>query len=409
MVAEWPQRRLGDLLRIKHGYAFKGEFFATEGEHVLLTPGNFRKEGGLKLKGAKEKYYTGEFPDEFLLRGGDLLVAMTDLTQNAPILGSSAFVPKDGRFLHNQRLGKVINLRTDEVEPQFLFFLLNTAQVRDQIKASASGATVRHTSPSRIYEVSVELPPLPTQRRIAGILLAYDELIENSQRRIRILESMARAFYREWFVLFRFPGHENHPRISSPLGEIPEGWGVCNVKDAATVTYGAPFKSRQFNAEGRGAPVVRIRDIPVGVSATFTEEAAEEKHHIRTGHILVGMDGDFHMCIWASGHAYQNQRVARFESNGEISNLHLFLALEKPIQDFNKTITGTTVAHLGAKHIKTIQLLWPPATLRNRASELLEPMSEQVIALKQRTDNLRRTRDVLLPRLLSGRLELGVA
>ena len=203
--------------------------------------------------------------------------------------------------------------------------------------------------------LEIQLPPLPMQRRIAGILSAYDELIENSQRRIRILEAMARALYREWFVHFRFPGHEKRPRVASPLGDIPQGWEVRTVKDVATVTYGFPFQSKKFNTDGVGTPVIRIRDIPEGFSPTFTDQDTEPKYHIKNGHILVGMDGDFHMCIWSSGYAFQNQRVARFESNGEIGNHHLFLALEKPIQEFNKAIVGTTVAHLGDMHIKTIQ------------------------------------------------------
>jgi type I restriction enzyme S subunit len=198
------------------------------------------------------------------------------------------------------------------------------------------------------------------------------------------------------------------PLVPSPLGEIPQGWEVRKVKEVATVTYGFPFSSKKFNSIGIGAPVIRIRDVPEGLSATFTEENAELKYHVDNGHILVGMDGDFHMCIWASGHAFQNQRVARFESNGEIGNLHLFLALEKPIQEFNKAIVGTTVAHLGDMHIKTIQIVWPPAELRAKAREVLEPMSDRVIELKRQIQNLRRTRDLLLPRLMSGQLEVTV-
>jgi type I restriction enzyme S subunit len=118
------------------------------------------------------------------------------------------------------------------------------------------------------------------------------------------------------------------------------------------------------------------------------------------------MDGDFHMCIWSSGHAFQNQRVARFESNGQIGNFHLFLALECPVQEFNKAIVGTTVAHLGDMHIKTIKLVWPPYELRAKARDVLEPMSEQIIDLKCQIQNLRRTRDLLLPRLLSGQIDV---
>ena len=272
-----------------------------------------------------------------------------------------------------------------------------------------TGATIKHLPGEKLAKVEVDLPPLLIQQRIAGILSAYDDLIENSQRRIKILESMARAIYREWFVNFRFPGHEGHPRIASPLGKIPKGWEVKLVKDISTVTYGFPFQSGKFNTDGAGTPVIRIRDILAGATATFTEEEAEEKFHVKDGHILVGMDGDFHMNFWSSGHAYQNQRVARFEPNEGISNYHLFLTLEKPIQEFNKSIVGTTVAHLGDMHIKTIKLVWPPEDLRSKAHGILEPISKQVITLKQQAATLRRTRDLLLPRLLSGQIDVEVA
>src|SRR2546425_8935182 len=144
---EWPRMRLGELFRIKHGFAFRGEFFASSGPYVLLTPGNFEAGGGIRLRGDKDKYYVGEVPEEYLLRAGDLLVVMTDLTQNAPILGSPAFIPRDARYLHNQRLGKIVEIDESRVSKQFLYHLFNTETVRGQIKGSATGATVRHTAP----------------------------------------------------------------------------------------------------------------------------------------------------------------------------------------------------------------------------------------------------------------------
>jgi type I restriction enzyme S subunit len=110
------------------------------------------------------------------------------------------------RFLHNQRLGKIVNLDEANLDRGFLYYLFNSAKVRDQIKATATGATVKHTAPERIYAVEIELPSLPIQRKIAAILSAYDDLIDNHTRRIAILEEMAQSLYREWFVHFRFPG-----------------------------------------------------------------------------------------------------------------------------------------------------------------------------------------------------------
>ena len=293
-----------------------------------------------------------------------------------------------------------------KLDSQYLCYVLNSPWGKARIQGSLVGAAQQVFNTHTAASLEIPTPPLPEQKRIAEILSAYDELIENCQKRIKVLETMARNLYREWFVHFRYPGHENTPLIPSSLGDIPKGWEVRNLKDVATVTYGFPFKSKEFNADGNGTPVIRIRDIPQGCSATFTKEDSDPKFHIRNGHILIGMDGDFHMCIWSNGHAFQNQRVARFESKGEISNYHLFLALGKPIQDFNKAIVGTTVAHLGDMHIKTIQIVWPPEAILQKAAGVLEPLSEEIITLKRQIQNLRKTRDLLLPRLLSGQIPL---
>src|SRR5437016_1023077 len=165
----WRETRLGGLIHIKHGYAFKGEYFSSSGPFVVLTPGNFYDEGGFKDKGDKEKHYVGEVPKDFILKKGDLLVAMTEQAEG--LLGSSAIVPSSDYYLHNQRLGLVTEIDKTQIDRKFL-----------------SGTKVRHTSPSRIYEVTVSIPPLATQRRIAEILSAYDDLIENNARRIKILE-----------------------------------------------------------------------------------------------------------------------------------------------------------------------------------------------------------------------------
>jgi type I restriction enzyme, S subunit len=290
-------------------------------------------------------------------------------------------------------------------DPRFISYFLSTLSLGSQ---NAAGA-VPGVNRNHLHALNVQVPPLSAQRRIAAILSAYDELIENSQRRITILESMARALYREWFVHFRFPGYKNHPRVASPLGEIPQGWETRPIKDVATVTYGFPFASQRFNTQGVGIPIVRIRDIPEGASQTFTDEDADPKYNIANGQILVGMDGDFHMCIWSAGQAVQNQRVARFDSNEEIGTLHLFFALEKPIREFNDAIVGTTVAHLGDMHIKTIRIVWPPSALREMARLQLDPMCDEMITLKRQIRNLRQTRAVLLPRLLSGQIDVGDA
>ena len=395
-MASWRKCILGDLFEVKHGYAFKGEFFSDEGLFVLLTPGNFREEGGLKLKGEKEKFYTGEFPDEFKLRRGDLLVAMTDLTQNAPILGSPAFIPEDNRYLHNQRLGKIVNLKTDEIAPEFLFYLMNTPSVRGQIKGSASGATVRHTSPSRIYEITVELPQLPEQQQIAGVLSAYDELIENSQRRIRILETMARALYREWFVNFRFPGHEKHPCIASPIGNIPKGWEIRPLFELATVKYGKNLPTKKLADDG-AYPVYGAAKI-IGRYTEYTREQ-------RT--IICGCRGSVGEMQITQPQCYVTNNSFTFDPTHPDNFFWLFQALkERGLRD---VVGGAAQPQITLEGISSVELVTPPLPLRTHFQQTVSAMFEQAWTLDDQIRNLRRTRDLLLPRLLSGQIDLLAA
>ena len=413
-MAQWRQRRLGDVLEIKHGFAFKGEFFSNTGEFVLLTPGNFREEGGLRLKGKKEKHYTGEFPEEFLLRQGDLLVAMTDLTQNAPILGSTAFIPEDGRFLHNQRLGKIVNLKTNEVLPKFVFYLFNTASVRGHIKGSASGATVRHTSPSRIYDVPVELPLLPVQRRIAGILSAYDELIENNQRRIQILETMARALYREWFVEFRFPGHENVPRVASPLGDIPQGWEVKSIQQLGTVITGKTPSKGNLDFYGNDMPFVKTPDMHgnmfiLGTNECLSTAGAESQANktLPAGSICVSCIGTIGVVSITTEDCQTNQQINSVVVANSVSREFLFLRLQDAKQTLeNLGANGATMGNVNKGKFKAMKIVCPPDNLLARYHRLVAPLFSQIGTLGLTIQNLRRTRDLLLPRLLSGQVAL---
>ncbi|WP_367863651.1 restriction endonuclease subunit S [Pseudomonas guariconensis] len=398
--------RFGECFRVKHGYAFKGEHFVKSGNYVVLTPGNFREHGGLKSQGEKEKYYSATPPDEYILSAGDLLIVMTDLTQEARILGSPAIIPRNDKYLHNQRLGLVTQLDQEKLTKEYLYYLLNWSFVRDQIKATATGSTVRHTAPDRIHAVQVSLPSLDTQRCIVSILSAYDDLIENNTRRIEILEEMARRLYEEWFVQFRFPGHEGVEFKESELGLIPEGWGIQPLYDVAEVTYGHPFKASQFNEDGVGLGIVRIRDIKAGEVKTYTSEEGKPKHLIENGDILIGMDGQFHMGKWAGGQAWLVQRVARFRPI-QVGRYFLFLSLERPIKHLENTIVGTTVAHLSAKDLQKLHVVVPEKAVLDAASSFLEPLYDLEMKLRRKNANLRAQRDLLIPKLISGEIDVS--
>lgn len=222
---------LSDYIKIKHGFAFKGENFSTQPtSDILVTPGNFAIGGGFKAD--KFKYYKGAIPDDYILNAGDLVVTMTDLSVDADTLGYSALIPKDpiNRFLHNQRVG-LVQKKQEGIDFGFLYYLMRTRRYQKYVVSTASGSTVKHTSPDRIANYEYEFPALPAQKKIAEILSAYDTKIENNNLIIKKLEATTQTLFDEWFVSFRFPGYEKAKFINSEMGKIPEGWDVRNVMD----------------------------------------------------------------------------------------------------------------------------------------------------------------------------------
>lgn len=199
----WIEKPLANLCNIKHGFAFKGEFFTTEGDYVVLTPGNFYESGGYRDRGEKQKYYSGDIPRDYVLSEGDLLVAMTE--QAAGLLGSPILVPESDRFLHNQRLGLVTRKAGLPWLNEFFFQVFNTRRVRKEIHASASGVKVRHTSPNKIGEIVVSFPNSEAEQR--AIVADLNKVGEETsrleaiyQRKIAVLDELKKSLLDRAFM-----------------------------------------------------------------------------------------------------------------------------------------------------------------------------------------------------------------
>lgn len=214
MIPEgWLISTLENLIDIKHGFAFKSDYFRSEGEYILTTPGHFFEVGGFRDQGNKTKYYVGEVPKGYILNKGDVLLAMTE--QAAGLLGSAMYVPHSNKYLHNQRLGLVIVLDHERVCKEYIYLIYNSSTTRKIIAEQASGTKVKHTSPSKLLGVNVLIPPLSEQKKIAKIISAWDKAISitetiltNSlQQRKSLMQQLITGrrrfpeFFGEWFFV----------------------------------------------------------------------------------------------------------------------------------------------------------------------------------------------------------------
>lgn len=249
-----------------------------------------------------------------------------------------------------------------------------------------------------IRDIELTVPSITSQKKIVNILSAYDDLIENNQKQIKLLEEAAQRLYKEWFVDLRFPGYENTPIIDG----VPQGWKKERLVDIADVQYGYAFDGSMFNSQGNGTPIIRIRNIPDGVTKDYTIEEADEQYIVKNGDIVVGMDGEFHINSWCGSNAYLVQRTCCIKPNNTEMNGYLLQAIYEPIKFFENTVVGATVAHLGKKHIDTIIILTAP-------DELYKPFQQyfnkRQLLLNQ-NQILAEARDRLLPKLMSGELEV---
>lgn len=311
--------------------------------------------------------------------------------------GNVAIIKNGEKFCLGQRT-VLIRPNPQYVSPDFLTYFLLAPQQQYGLLGTANGATVAHVNLPTIRELEIDIPPIETQRRIADILSTYDDLIENNQKQIKLLEEAAQRLYKEWFVDLRFPGHE-HTRI---VDGVPEGWKKERLVDIADVQYGYAFDGSLFNSKKSGTPIIRIRNIPEGQTEDYTTETADSQYLVYNGDIVVGMDGEFHINSWAGDTAYLVQRTCRIKPPNSDLNGFLLWAVYEPIKYFERTVVGATVAHLGKKHIDTIQILVPT----ERFYLPFKALFDKRLLLMIQNKKIAEARDRLLPKLMSGEMEV---
>ena len=398
----WSEKTLGELIEIKHGFAFKSKFFSNDGDFVVLTPGNCRNEGGFKDRGDKEKRYIGGFPDEYLLNKGDLLVVMTDLVNTAPVLGGSFVIPVDNRYLHNQRLGLVIPRNLNNIDKRFLYYLFNTHGYRGQVRGSASGATVRHTSPSRIKACKIRVPQsVKDQHKIGALLSAYDDLIENHRRRIALLEESARLLYNEWFVRFRFPDNEPDRVVDG----IPYGWERRRLIDVAEIVMGQSPKSEFYNQNGDGLPFHQgvtnfnfrfVHHKVYCTKPTRLSQAGDILFSVRAPVGRINLTDD----IIAIGRGLSAMR----SRTGHQS--FLFYQLKSFFFKENMVGGGTIYAAVTKKQLENQELVCPPLNIMDQFDDFVCLVDQQIKILTLSVEKLSKARDILLPKLMRGEISI---
>src|SRR6266566_419368 len=335
-------------------------------------------------------------------RKGDVI-----LTREAPLGEVGMLRDNDSVFL-GQRL---VLYRADpqKLDNRFLLYSLRSDFLQGQIRAFGSGATVEHMRVPDAEKLLLRLPPLRMQKRIGDILGAYDDLIENNTRRIKILEEMAQMVYREWFVNFRFPGHEKIKMVKSQVGSIPEQWTAKPLRDLTTlISRGiSPIYDDQESCVVINQKCIRNGRLCLDEARRQSKIVPEEKL-VRLGDILINSTG-----VGTLGRVAQvlesipnctvdsHVSIVRPKSSTEFLGKAL-LYMEDHFAHLGVGSTGQT--ELGRERIGDTLVIAPPDFLQERFGKIVKPINQMLVCCSRQIANLRETRDLLLPKLISGQV-----
>lgn len=443
---------LSDFISVKHGFAFKGDFITTEeNENCLLTPGNFMIGGGFKSD--KFKYFSGDIPQDYILKEDDLIITMTDLSKQGDTLGYSALVPSiyGKKMLHNQRIG-LVEFKNNELDKYYLYFLLRSHEYRSYILGCSTGSTVRHTSPSKIVSFKFVKPDLETQKKIASKLLSLEKKIDLNTQINQTLEQIAQALFKSWFVDFD-PVRAKVQALSDGLNleqaelaamqaisgktseeltalsqtqpdrytelaetakafpcemvevdgvEVPKGWELSTIGDCYDVVMGQSPKGETYNENKQGMLFYQGRAefgwrFPTPrLFTTDPKRIAEQNSILMSVRAPVGdINIALEKCCIGRGLA-----ALQHKSKSMSFGLYQIQSIKPELDLFNGE--GTVFGSINQANLKNIQIINPDEKFIQLFEKNLSSCDSKIMNNEIENNALKEIRDLLLPRLLSG-------
>lgn len=387
---------LKDHIDTLKGFAFKSLWYTTEGSPIVRVS-DFTQDSVDTSNLVRISDVTAANYRRYALRRGDVVIQTVGSWPSNPasVVGKVIRIPSsvDGALL-NQNAVKIIPRET--IDQGFLYYLLRNPSFSRYIVGCAQGAASQASiTLDAIREYRFHLPPRAAQRDIANMLRRYDDLIENNSRRIEILEEMARSLYREWFVEFRFPGHEGVRMVESAVGPIPEGWECLPLGQVADVKWGDTSTTKaSYVDEGFDA-----------FSASGLDGKLDHFDFDRTGIVLSAIGAQCGRTWIATGKWSCIKNTMRFWSTSErVSTEYLYFATGNP-QFWPRR--GAAQPFISQQDAQRQMILIPDASTLDLFNSFAITQVQEVASLERRNANLRQTRDLLLPRLVSGEIDVA--
>ena len=395
--------RLGDLIEVTRGASLAGDYYASEGKYKRITLGNFNyKEGGFKDDTQKEDiYYTGKVDDRFILRKGDILTPLTE--QALGLLGSTIRIPEDDKYIQSQDVA-LITCKEGKIDPDFCYYLISSAQVRNQLSAAAQQTKIRHTSPDKIKACKVFIPDLAEQKKIGQLLRLIEEKISLNKQINQNLEALAKQLYDYWFVQFDFPDENGKPYKSSGGAmvyneklkrDIPKGWEVKHLRDFSTICRGSIITEAQTNKGN-------IKVVAAAVTFSYLHDKANRKANVIT--ISSSGANAGYMNFWREP-IFASDCIT-IQCDSDIDTILIFHQLELYRDAIMQKSHGSAQPHVYPTDIDCLNFVCIPNYLKNKISTLFITWNKHIANNVIETEKLIKQRDELLPLLMNGQVTL---
>ena len=428
---ELKKYKLGEILDVTRGASLSGEYYATEGDYIRLTCGNFDYQNNcFKENTSKDNlYYIGEFRSEFLMKKGDIITPLTE--QAIGLLGSTAIIPESGKYIQSQDIAKIV-CKEDLLDKDFAFYLISSTIVKQQLSAAAQQTKIRHTSPDKIKDCIVWIPKLTEQKCIGKLLRTLDSKIELNRAgrfflkldsKIHLneqinqnLEAMAKQLYDYWFVQFDFPDENGRPYKSNGgkmvwndklKREIPEGWDDGILIDIANITMGQSPDGSSYNEVGEGMLFYQgSTDFGMRFPSVRQYTTAPSRF-AKKGDILMSVRAPVGSINIANNDCCIGRGLSAINSKlGSISHLYYILN-DLRIAFDQRNAAGTTFGSITKEDLYSLPIIIPSDEVIRAFDKICSPMFDRQMILGEEIDILTKQRDELLPLLMNGQVSVN--
>jgi len=426
LSADWKPIKLGEIVSLTKGVSYRSAELSAS-DVALVTLKSFERGGGYRRDGLKP--FIGGYRPEQVIEPGALVVALTDLTQAADVVGRPAVVSADHRYKRLVASLDVGILRPTSgryhIDLGYVQYLLRSPEIARGVAAQATGTTVLHLRPNDLLSILVSLPPLPEQRAIARVLGALDAKIELNRRMSETLEAMARALFKSWFIDFdpvraKMAGRATglpkaladlfpNRLADSELGEIPEGWSARPLDSIAQFQNGLALQKFRPKANEARLPVVKIAQLRTGEASggEWSSAAIKPECIIEDGDVVFSWSGSLLVRVWCGGRAALNQHLFKVTSNQYPKWFYLQCLLSH-VSGFRRIARdkATTMGHIKRHHLNEALCVAPPRAVINAVSKTFASLLDRLIANDIESGGSAGARDALLPKLISGEIRL---